>query len=404
MGFLQMPIAYPFACQKARIVFFASMLLLAACGQKPKQQTGEMKVPVSVVTVQPERTVILTELPGRVEAIKDAQILARVTGIVNKVNFTQGSNVKQGQLLFTIDPAPYRAARDQAAAQLQQAQANMRSANLLAQRYSKLIKENAVSRQDYDNATAAAGQAAAAVAAARAALESADINLGYTKVVSPIDGRTGKSLVTEGALVSATAATQLATVQQIDHVYVDFTRSTTELAALRRALADGGLQQADPNTAKAEVVLDDGSQFKQPGKLLFSGITVDPTTGQVNLRAEFPNPDKILLPGMYVRVRIEQGVDQKALLVPQQALQRTADGLSSLYVVKDGKAALVAVQVGPQVHGKSVIDRGLNAGDVVVVEGFQKIRPGASVQAIPWKGDQPVAAAKTPSPKPAAKG
>lgn len=399
-----MQIAYPFACRKARIAFFVSVLLLTACSQKPNQQAGEMKVPVSVVTVEPARTSILTELPGRVEAIKDAQILARVSGIVTKVDFTQGSDVKQGQLLFTIDPAPYRAARDQAAAQLQQAQANMRSANLLAQRYSKLIKENAVSRQDYDNAQAAAGQAVAAVAAARAALESADINLGYTKVVSPIDGRTGKSLVTEGALVSATAATPLATVQQIDRVYVDFTRSTTELAALRRALADGDLQQADPNTAKAEVILDDGSQFKQSGKLLFSGITVDPTTGQVNLRAEFPNPDQILLPGMYVRVRIEQGVDQKALLVPQQALQRTADGLSSLYVVKDGKVALVAVQVGPLVGGKSVIDRGLKAGDVVVVEGFQKIRPGASVQAAPWKGGQPVAAAKTPSPKPAAKG
>ncbi|MEO6986444.1 MAG: efflux RND transporter periplasmic adaptor subunit [Paralcaligenes sp.] len=399
-----MPIAYPFACQKARIVFFASLLLLAACGQKPKQQTGEMKVPVSVVTVQPTRTSILTDLPGRVEAIKDAQIVARVTGIVTKVNFTQGSDVKQGQLLFTIDPAPYRAARDQAEAQLQQTQANVRSANLLAQRYAKLIKENAVSRQDYDNAQAAAAQAVATVAAARAALESADINLGYTKVVSPIDGRAGKSLVTEGALVSATAATQMADVQQIGLVYVDFTRSTTELAALRKALASGNLEQAGPNAAKVEVVLEDGSPFEHAGKLLFSGITVDPTTGQVNLRAEVPNPDHILLPGMYVRVRIEQGVDQKALLVPQQALQRTADGLSSLYVVKDGKAALIAVQVGPRVGGKSVINHGLKAGDAVVVEGFQKIRPGASVQAMPWQEGQPAASAKTPSAKPATKG
>ncbi|TAL86113.1 MAG: efflux RND transporter periplasmic adaptor subunit [Candidimonas sp.] len=399
-----MPTAYSFACQKARIVFFASVLLLTACGQKPTPQMGGMKVPVSVVTVEPTRTAILAELPGRVEAIKDAQIVARVTGIVTKVNFAQGSDVKQGQLLFTIDSAPYRATRDQAAAQLQQAQANVRSANLLAQRYSKLIKENAVSRQDYDNARATAGQAVAAVAAARAALESADINLSYTKVVSPIDGRTGKSLVTEGALVSASAGTQLATVQQIDRVYVDFTRSTTELAALRRALADGDLQQTGTNAAKAEVVLDDGSLFKQPGKVLFSGITVDPTTGQVNLRAVFPNPDQILLPGMYVRVQIEQGVDQKALLVPQQALQRTADGLTSLYVVKDGKVALTAVQVGPLVNGKSVIERGLKAGDVVVVEGFQKIRPGASVQAMPWKGGEPATAAKTPSPKPVTKG
>lgn len=370
----------------ARVAVFASVMVLAACGEKPKSATGEMKVPVSVVTVEPTRTEIFTELPGRVEAIKDAQIRARVNGIVTKVNFVQGSDVKEGQLLFTIDPAPYRAARDQAAAQLKKAQADARSAQLLAQRYSKLIKVNAISRQDYDNAVAQAGQADAAVAGAKAALEAANIDLGYTKVVSPISGRIGKSLVTEGALASATSATQLATVQALDRVYVDFTRSTTELSQLRRALANGDLEQTGQNMAKAEVVLEDGTRYDHTGNLLFSGVTVDPTTGQVNLRAEFPNPDQILLPGMYVRVRIEQGVDQKALLVPQQALQRTADGLSSLFVVKDGKAAPVSVLVGPEINGKSVINKGLAPGDVVVVEGFQKIRPGAAVQGIPWKG------------------
>ena len=407
---------------QARVVVFSSLLLLAACGEKPQQGgPGDMKVPVRVVTVQPKATEIVAELPGRVEAIKDAQIRARVNGIVNEINFTQGSDVKAGQLLFTIDPAPYRAARDQAAAQLQRAQADAKSARLLAQRYAKLIKANAISRQDYDNATAAAGQADANVAAAKAALQAADIDLGYTKVDSPITGRIGKSLVTEGALVSASSATQLATVQQLDRVYIDLTRSTTELAQLRRALASGVLEQTPEGDAKAEAVLEDGTAYDKTGKLLFSGVTVDPTTGQVNLRAEFPNPDQILLPGMYVRVRLQQGIDEKALLVPQQALQRTADGLSSLMIVKEGKVHVVPVTTGAGVNGQWIINKGLSAGDVVIVEGFQKVRPGSAVQAMPWQaaGGKPAQAApggpasdesakkpadKTASPEPAAKG
>lgn len=375
----------PFGRQ-VRFIAFCSLAILAACGEKPQQAMGEMKVPVSVITVEPTATEIFVELPGRVEAIKDAQIRARVNGIVNEINFKQGSDVKEGQLLFTIDPAPYVAARDQAAAQLKNAEADVRTARLFAQRYSKLIKANAVSRQEYDNAVAQAGQAEAAVAAAKANLKAADINLDYTKIVSPIDGRIGKSLVTEGALVSASAATQMATVQQLDRVYVDITRSTTQLAQLRRAMAEGILKQAgDP---AAQVLLEDGSPYKHLGKLLFSGVSVDPTTGQVNLRAEFDNPDQILLPGMYVRVRLQQGVDEKALLVPEQAIQRTADGLNSLMVVKEGKVQPVAVSIGSQVKGRSIIYKGLNPGDMVVVEGFQKIRPGAAVQPIPWKGPQ----------------
>jgi membrane fusion protein (multidrug efflux system) len=385
--------------QQVRLAIFSSLFILAACGEKPQQAMGDMKVPVSVVTVQPKPTPVFIELPGRVQAIKDAQIRARVTGIVTEINFKQGSDVKEGQLLFTIDPAPYRAQRDQAAAQLKNAEADVRSARLFAQRYAKLIKVNAISRQEYDNAVARAGQAEAAVAAAKAALQSADINLGYTKVVSPIDGRIGKSLVTEGALVSASAATEMATVQQLDRVYVDVTRSTTQLAQLRRALAEGILSQSPEGDAIAQVLLEDGSTYGHDGKLLFSGVTVDPTTGQVNLRAIFPNPDQILLPGMYVRVRLQQGVDEKALLVPQQAIQRTADGLSSLMVVKEGKVQPVAVSVGTQVGGSSIIYKGLNPGDVVVVEGFQKIRPGAAVQPMPWKvasGNAPASGVQGP--------
>ncbi|HUH59700.1 MAG TPA: efflux RND transporter periplasmic adaptor subunit [Candidimonas sp.] len=371
--------------RQVRAVLFSSMVLLAACGEKsPQAGPGEMKVPVGIITVQPTPTELTVELPGRVEAIKDAQIRARVTGIVTEINFKQGSDVKAGQLLFTIDPAPYRAVRAQAAAQLERAQADAKSARLLAERYAKLIKANAVSRQEYDNATAAAGQADAAIAGARAALQAADIDLGYTKVVSPIAGRIGKSLVTEGALVSASAATQMAAVQQIDRVYVDLTRSTSELSQLRRAFASGALEQVSAGAAKAHVVLEDGSDYEQPGELLFSGVTVDPTTGQVNLRAEFPNPDQILLPGMYVRVRLQQGVDEKALLVPQQALQRTPDGRSSLMVVKEGKVQVVPATLGAAVNGQWIIAQGLTPGDVVVVEGFQKLRPGAAVQGIPW--------------------
>lgn len=386
--------------QQIRVIVLSTLLLLTACGEKAEQKQGGMKVPVSVITVQPQKTQVFVDLPGRVEAIKEAQIRARVDGIVEEINFEQGSEVKQGQLLFTIDPAPYIAVRDQAAAQLKNAEADVRSARLFAQRYSKLIKANAVSRQEYDNAVAQAGQAEAAVAAAKAALKSAQINLGYTKIVSPISGRIGEQLVTEGALVSAASATQLATVQQFDRVYVDITRSTTQLAQLRSALASGELTKSGEGDALAQVLLEDGTPYEPKGKLLFSGVSVDPTTGQVRLRALFDNPDQILLPGMYVRVRMEQGVDEKALVVPQQAIQRTADGLNSLMLVKDGKVSTKAVSVGARVNGGSIITKGLSAGEVVVVEGFQKIGPGVPVQPIPWQqgGAQPAGGQQAPKP------
>ncbi|AHC49065.1 RND efflux system, membrane fusion protein CmeA [Achromobacter xylosoxidans NBRC 15126 = ATCC 27061] len=360
---------------------------------------------VSVITVQPQRTPIVSELPGRVDAVRDAQIRSRVTGIVQKITFEQGGDVKENQLLFKIDPAPYKAAYDQATAQLKQAQANLFSAKLLADRYAPLVKANAVSKQEYDNAVAAYRQAEATVAAAKATQDNASINLGYTDVVSPITGRIGKPLVTEGALVEATSATQMATVQQLDPIYVDFTQSTSDLAALRRAFASGKLQQVGKDAARATVVLEDGTEYDRPGKLLFTGITVDPSTGQVNLRAEIPNPDGILLPGMYVRVRLEQGVNDQALLVPQQALQRTADGSQSLMLVKDNKIEQLPVTTGGAVKTDWIITSGLKAGDVVVVEGFQKIRPGAPVQASPWNkaGGAPAAGGQPgqPGAKPA---
>ncbi|MBO9353477.1 efflux RND transporter periplasmic adaptor subunit [Bordetella petrii] len=376
----------------------AALVVLAVAGCKEQPQMNPGMPQVSVITVQPRPASIVSDLPGRVDAVRDAQIRARVTGIVQSIEFEQGGDVKDGQLLFKIDPAPYRAARDQAAAQLKQAQADLFSAKALANRYAPLVKANAVSKQEYDNAVAGSRQADAAVAAAKANLDAANINLGYTDVTSPIEGRIGKPLVTEGALVESTSATQMALVQQLDPIYIDFTQSTVELAKLRRAFASGQMKRMGDDAARVEVVLEDGSIYGHPGKLLFTGITVDPTTGQVNLRAEVPNPDHILLPGMYVRVRVDEGTDQQALMVPQQALQRTADGMQSLMLVRDNKIEQTAVTTGSVIDNQWLITSGLKAGDVVVVEGFQKIRPGAPVQASPWqpgaqgKGAQPGAA------------
>lgn len=405
----------PSAGRATRTVFLALVFLLSACSESPQSGMQGMKVPVSVVTLQPQEATIYTELPGRVEAIEDAEIRARVTGIVTGIKFQQGSAVKQGDLLFTVDPAPYKAVRDQAAAQLKNAQASARTAQLQAERFAKLVKMHAVSQQDYDNASAQAAQTAAAVAAAKASLEAAEIDLGYTQVTSPIDGQTGKSMVTIGALVSASQATQMATVQRLDEVYVDITQSTTELSDLRRRLADGTLTRDAGGDTPAQVLLSGGKAYEQTGKLLFSGVAVDPSTSQVSLRALFPNPDQILLPGMYVRVRLVQGVDKKALIVPEQAVQRTSDGLSSLVVVKDGNATFVPVTLGPRSGKGYIVYEGVQAGDVLVVEGFQKIRPGAPVQPMPWKqgaegtpgaqaapgaqqGEKPAAAPQAPAP------
>ncbi|WP_368648894.1 efflux RND transporter periplasmic adaptor subunit [Castellaniella ginsengisoli] len=370
----------------------ASLLTLAACSDEPQQGMEGMKVPVSVIQVQPQAAVLRTELPGRVQAIEDAEIRARVNGIVQSIDFEQGSKVKAGQLLFTIDPAPYQAARDQAAAQLKNAQAAAQTARLLAQRYTKLIKQHAVSQQDYDNAVAQSRQAEAAVAAAQAALESAKINLDYTRVTSPIDGTIGKAQVTVGALVSATSATSLATVHRLDQVYVDITQPVAQIAELRRQIADGIVKPDANGDAQAEILLDRGTTYRHPGKLLFSGVAVDPGTGQVNLRALFPNPEQILLPGLYVRVRLAQGVDQQALVVPEQAIQRTSDGKNTVVLIKDGKAVFTPIEVGPRTEHGYIVYQGIQAGDQLMVEGFQKVRPGAPVQPMPWKQGQGAAA------------
>lgn len=369
-----------------RLVAVGSVaVLLAAC--EPSQQQGQQPPPplVSTVTVVPERAVITSDLPGRVSAVRDAEVRARVTGIVKRVLFRQGGDVKAGDLLFEIDPAPYEAAYQAAAADLERARADARAASLLATRYEPLVKINAVSRQEYDDAVARSQQTEANVLAVKAALENARINLDYTRVTAPIDGRIGQALVTEGALVEGSTATRMALVQQLDPVYIDVHQSTSDLSRLRQAFRDGQLVQVADDAAQVKVVLDDGSIYPESARLLFTGVTVDPGTGQVVLRTEVDNPDDVLLPGMFVRVRVEQGVNDRALAVPPQAIQRAPNGLSNLYVVRDGAAVMVPVKTGNNYDGKILITEGLEPNDEVVVEGFQKIRPGAPVTTKPWQ-------------------
>lgn len=372
-------------------VLLSCLVALSGCGKEDQQagaQSGPPPTPVSTVKLTETPTTIFTTLPGRVSAVRDAQVRARVNGIVQKIEFEQGREVKKGQVLFRIDPAPYQAQYAQAEAALNQAKATAGSARQLANRYATLVKSNAVSRQEYDDARAQANQADATIASAKAALDAARINLSYTDVESPIDGIVGRALVTEGALVSGTEATELAHVQQMDPVYVDFTQSTAELYRLRKAMADGQLTKVDENTAVVQLELEDGTQYPENGQLLFTGVSVEPTTGQVTLRATFPNSDKLLLPGMYVTVKLEQGKDDKALLIPTQAIQRSTDGLNNAMVVREGKVSVVTIQTGGEVKTDTIVTQGLKAGDEVIVEGFQKIRPGAPVKPQPWKKDK----------------
>ena len=368
----------------------AALLALAGCGNKDAAPAagagGGMPPPeVGVIAAAPRTLPLATELPGRVEAGRTAQVRARVTGIVLKRLFTEGSDVKAGQVLFQIDPAPYRAALDSARATLAKAEANLAQATALFERYKPLREANAISQQDFVNAQAAQAQAQADVSSAKAAVQTAELNLGYATVTAPIGGRIGRALVTEGALVSQTEATQLALIQQLSPVYVNFTQSASELSQLRRRLA-AGKAEAVGKSVPVHVLLDDGTELRQTGKLLFSDVSVDPTSGQVTLRAEVPNADGQLLPGMYVRGRIAQAQIDGAMLVPQQAVTRTPQGDTVLVVGEDGKPAPRPVKIGGGEGGNWVVTGGLKTGDQVIVDGFQKMRPGAPVKPVPWSG------------------
>ena len=363
-------------------------LLLAACGGggEPKAAApaggGAPPPPeVAVVTVTPQTAPLVTELPGRVEASRVAQVRARVNGIVQKRLFREGSEVKAGQLLFQIDPAPYQAAVDSAKAALAKAQANLTQAKELATRYKPLADARAISSQEYVNAQSAQAQAEADIAATQAALRSAQLNLGYASVTAPISGRIGRALVTEGALVSAAEATQMALIQQIDPVYVNATQAVAEVARLRKAATT-----AAADLSAVRIVLDDSSELPQRGRLLFSDLSVDPTSGQVTLRTEVANPQALLLPGMYVRIRLVQGQIAGAMLVPQQAVTRGPQGDSVLVIGEGGKATPRNIKVGGASGSNWIVLDGLKAGEQVIVEGFQKMRPGAPVKPVPWTG------------------
>ena len=377
----------------------ATAAALAACGKSDPQPAGGaagggMPPPeVGVVTVQPGEVGLLNELPGRLEASRTAQVRARAAGIVLQRVFREGSDVRAGQVLYRIDPASYEATLRSARAQLARAEANLGTARALVERYKPLVEANAISKQEYTNAVAAEKQAEADVAAGQAAVQTAQINLGYASVVAPISGRIGRSLVTEGALVGQGEATPLALIQQINPMYINFTQSATEVLALKRSFDEGRLKRTGADGASVRVILEDGSEYAAPGRLLFSDLSVDPTSGQVALRAEVPNPRGTLLPGMYVRVRLEQAKAGNAVLLPQQAVTRSPQGDSVMVVAADGKVAPRPVKVGNAQGNNWVILGGLNAGDQVMVDGFQKLRPNTPVKPVPWNGGKPAAPA-----------
>lgn len=373
------------------IATMALLLLLSACSKKDATPAGApgggMPPPeVGVLTVTPRSVGLTTELPGRLEASRVAQVRARAAGILQKRLFREGSDVKAGQTLFEIDPAPYRATLGTAQASIARSEANLQQASAQAERFKPLVEANAISKQDYVNAVAARKLAEADLAAGRAAVQAAQINLGYASVTAPIAGRIGRSLVTEGALVGAGEATQLAVIQQIDPMYVNFTQSNTEVLRLRRALDAGRLKPSGDEGASVHIVLDDGSVYPQAGKLLFSDLTVDATSGQITLRAEVPNSHGLLLPGMYVRVRLEQAQVDQAIILPQQAVTRSPQGDNVMVVGSDGKAAPRAIRIGSAQNGQWVVLDGLKEGEQVIVDGFQKMRPGAPVKTVPWGG------------------
>jgi membrane fusion protein (multidrug efflux system) len=380
-----------------------TVLSLAGCGEKNAvaQVPGAGMPPpeVSVVTVAAERVAVTKELPGRLEATRVAQVRARVPGIVTKRVFREGSEVKAGEVLFRIDPAPFQAAYNSAQATVAKAEANLAQANLKAKRYKPLVETNAISKQEYDDALTAQKQAEADVAAARAGQQTARLNLGYATVNAPISGRIGRALVTEGALVGQGEATPLALVQQLDPIYVNVTQSAAEALQLQRAMANGQLKSVGKGQAKVTLVTEDGQAYPHEGKLLFSDLTVDQSSGAITLRAEVPNPDRLLLPGMYVRARVEQAVNEQAITVPQQAVQRDATGASVLVVESDGKVAVRPVKANSAQGNAWIVSEGLKPGERVIVEGFQKARPGATVKPVAWKSP---AAGNTGQPQGAA--
>ena len=365
----------------AVVLMLSGSLALTGCDDKPAQQGAQHMPEVGIVTLKSAPLQITTELPGRTSAYRVAEVRPQVSGIILKRNFTEGSDIQAGVSLYQIDPATYQATYESAKGDLAKAQAAANMDQLTVKRYQKLLGTKYISQQDYDTAVATAQQSNAAVVAAKAAVETARINLAYTKVTSPISGRIGKSAVTEGALVQNGQTTALATVQQLDPIYVDVTQSSNDFLRLKQELANGKLQQEN-GKAKVELVTNDGLKYPQNGTLEFSDVTVDQTTGSITLRAIFPNPDHTLLPGMFVRARLEEGVNPDAILVPQQGVTRTPRGDASAMVVGEGDKVEVRQITATQAIGdKWLVTEGLKTGDRVIISGLQKVKPGVQVKA-----------------------
>ncbi|RZL00200.1 MAG: efflux RND transporter periplasmic adaptor subunit [Rubrivivax sp.] len=387
----------------ALAVVGAAVSLLAACGPKaaaPAAAPGGGMPPaqVGVVTVQPQTVPVITELPGRLESSRVAQVRARVAGIVQQRLFVEGSDVKAGQVLFQIDPSSFKAVLDSALASQAKAEANLNQASALVNRYQPLQAAKAISPQEFLNAQVAQSQAQADVAAAKAAVQTARINLGYATVTAPISGRIGRALVTEGALVGQGDATQLALIQQTNPLYVNFTQSASDVLKLKQAMAQGKLKRAGNQAASVRVLLEDGTEYKLPGKLLFSDLSVDSTSGQVSLRAELPNPDGALLPGLYVRVRVEQAEVEGGILLPQQAVTRSTQGDTVMVVGPDGLVKPRPVKLGGAKGQQWVVLSGLKSGEQVMVDGFQKMmNPKAPVKPVPWQPASAPPAASAPA-------
>ena len=375
--------------RRALATAVAAAALLSACGKDPKPAAPAVPE-VAVLTMATTNVALNIALPGRTAPFLLAEVRARVDGIVQERRFTEGADVRKGEPLYLIDPAPYRAAVKSAEAELQRAQATLASNASQLNRNRVLVKENAVSKQEFETAEAAQLEAAADVAAAKAALDVARINLGYTTVTAPIAGRSSVSAVTQGAYVQGSAATLMTTIQQIDPMYVDLQQSSSEGLALRREIAAGRVRMEGVDAARVSLQLEDGSTYSRSGTFEFAGVTVDQATGSVTLRARFPNPDKLLLPGMFVRASVSQGVRQGVMRVPATAVTRTPQGTATVMVVgQDNKAALRTVRTGALVDGFWLVDEGLKAGERVIVSGVQKLRPGTVVR---------VAAAPAPAP------
>jgi membrane fusion protein (multidrug efflux system) len=359
-------------------------LMLGGCDRR-KAQAPPPVPEVSVITLKSQRVMLTTELPGRTSPYLIAEIRPQVSGIIQKRLFTEGAYVKADQMLYQIDPAPFQAALDNANASLERAEANLPAIRLRAERFKELLVDKAVSQQDYDDAAAALKQAEADVQYWRAMVETARINLGYTSIIAPISGRIGISNVTEGALVTAHQPTALATIQQLDPIYVNVPQSTTDLLRLQRRMEEGRLKYEEGNQNKVKLILEDGTEYPWEGALQFRDVSVDPSTGSVILRVIFPNPKGILLPGMFVRAVVKEGVNKQALLVLQQAVSRDPKGNPVVLIVDtDRKVQQRMITVDRTIGDTWLVSSGIAQGDRVIVEGMQKVRPGASVKVVPF--------------------